>query len=236
MTRSLPLCALAVVSLALSACSESAAPTSAAPGTPAASSGIAGNYKIASATNPGGAGGYAGTVQVAPQGDHFTIAWTIANAPAFKGVGIVEGSTLGVGWGTGTNYGVAVYKVDGGTLTGKWATYANQGKAGTESLSGPAGLNGEYKIVASTTPGTGKAYAGTVTIAPKGTAYSVTWKLPNETYSGVGILSGNVLVVGWGTGGGEAGAVSYNIAGGKLDGKWAQPGGSALGTEVLQKN
>jgi hypothetical protein len=220
------------------------APTPAAPAgataasgaAPAASGGVAGTYKIATATNPGGAGGYAGTVQLAEQGDHFTVAWTIANSPPFKGVGIVEGSTLGVGWGTGSNYGVAVYKVEGGNLTGKWATFMNQGKVGTESLSGPAGLNGDYKIVASTTPGTDKSYVGTVSIAPKGSTYAVTWKLANESYAGVGILSGNVLVVGWGTGGGEAGVVSYNMAGGKLDGKWAQPGGSVLGTEVLTKN
>ena len=225
---------LALAALTLIACNAEA-PTNAAAPASAGAGGIAGNYKIASATNPGGVGGYAGTVQVAPQGDHFTIDWSIANTPPYKGVGIVEGSVLGVGWGTGANYGVAVYKVDGGKLSGKWATFMTQGKVGTENLAGPAGLSGDYQIESASSP-LGKGYAGTVSIAPEGSTYSVTWKLPHETYSGVGILSGDVFVVGWGTGGGGAGVVSYGVSGGKLDGTWAQPGGKALGTEVLAKN
>lgn len=231
------LCSLSLVGCDAPAATAQVAASGAPSGAPSGASntgGVAGTYAITSATNPGGAGGYSGTVQLANQGDHVTLDWTIANAPAFKGVGIVEGSTLGVGWGTGSNYGVAVYRVDGGTLTGKWATFLNQGKVGTENLKGPAGLNGEYQIVAATLP-SGKAYVGTVTLTPQGSTYAVTWKLPHETYSGVGILRGNVLVVGWGTGGGGAGVVAYGISAGKLDGTWAQPGGNALGTEVLAR-
>lgn len=224
----------AVALLVLSACkADPPAPTTS---TAATGDDLSGSYKITSATNPGGVGGYAGGVQLTRQGDHYTVDWAIANTPPYKGVAIVEGQTLGVGWGTGQNYGVAVYKVDGGTLTGKWATFLTQGKVGTEKLSGPTGLSGEYQIVEATTPGGTKGYAGTVTITPQGETYAVTWKLANESYGGVGILRGNVFVVGWGTGGGGAGVVSYGIGGRKLDGTWAQPGGKALGTEVLAKN
>lgn len=236
MTHSARAFAFAFVSLfTLTGCDKGSSPSSPASGGSSAAGGIAGSYQITSASNPGGQGGYTGTVQLAQEGDHYTIDWSVANSPGYKGVGIVEGSVLGVGWGTGANYGVAVYKVSGGTLTGRWATFMSRGKVGSETLSGPAGLNGEYKIAAATNPANNKSYEGTVRIAPNGSAYSVTWQLPNETYSGVGILSGDVFVVGWGTGGGSAGVVSYGISGGQLNGSWAQPGGSALGTEVLAK-
>lgn len=214
--------------------------TPAAPGTaaaPRAASGAAtlqGSYKIVSASNPGGGGGYTGTVTIAKQGELYSVGWNLLNNPPYKGVGLVSGDLLGVGWGLGSAYGVAVYTVAGGTLTGKWATSATKEKAGTETLTGPEGLNGTYKITAAKGPDGGAAYTGTATIKPTGAVYSVTWNLPADSYSGVGILEGNVFSVGWGVAGAGAGAVAYRL-GDKLDGKWAQPQGTQIGTEVLSK-
>ncbi|MEO8877770.1 MAG: hypothetical protein ABI461_19405, partial [Polyangiaceae bacterium] len=80
-----------------------------------------------------------------------------------------------------------------------------------------------------------RPYAGSVTIKPSGSVYDVAWTTPGNNYSGVGILQGNIFSVGWGTAGKGAGAVVYTV-GSKLDGKWAQPNGTSLGTEVLGKN
>lgn len=227
-----------VIFAVLAACpaaSPAAAPAASSPSSASPpSAGIVGHYTIAAASNPGGKGGYSGSVDVAAAGDHLSLAWNIANVPAYKGVGVVVDNVLGVGWGTGSAYGVAVYKVAGGKLTGTWANMS-QNQTGTENLDGPAGLNGTYTISSATLPGSGKSYGGTMQIVPNGATYTVTWTLPEAApYSGVGILRGDVFVVGWGIGG-NAGAVAYAVSAGKLDGSWATPGGSALGGETLTK-
>jgi hypothetical protein len=193
-----------------------------------------GSYTITSSTNPGGAPGYKGTVEIKRSGDVYDVAWTIPGTPSYTGVAVVSGSILGVGWGMGSRYGVAVYKVNGGRLSGQWATKGSGGKAGVETLEGPDGLNGTYSITSGTGPD-GKTYSGSVSITPTGDTYAVKWVLPNESYGGVGIKQGDTLIVGWGEAGKDAGAVSYTIAGGGLSGKWATPGGSQLGTEELGK-
>lgn len=211
---------------------EQAAPEGAAAAGQAADP--SGSYAITSSTNPGGAAGYKGSTNITRTGDVYDVAWTIPGTPPYTGVAVLSGSILGVGWGMGTRYGVAVYKVSGGTLTGKWATKGSGGRAGTEVLEGPAGLSGAYKITTGTSPD-GKSYTGSVSIMPSGDTYAVKWTLPTESYGGVGIKEGDTLVVGWGEEGKGAGVVSYQVSGGTLNGKWATPGGTQLGTEVLGK-
>ncbi|MEB2310513.1 MAG: hypothetical protein OZ921_05170 [Sorangiineae bacterium] len=239
---------LVVLAAASSACEkkavESSSPTVAPPEpAPVASTAapgrvnprdVSGNYKILSAANPGGGGGYSGTVAITKQGDHYQLVWTIGDDPPYRGVGLVMGQVFGVGWGLGDAYGVAIYKVSGGSLDGRWATSRSQGRAGTEKLSGPAGLNGTYQITEGKDGDALQPYTGTVTIKPSGKVYQVTWTLPSESYSGVGILDGEIFSVGWGSAGKGAGAVMYEV-GETLDGKWAQPDGTALGSEVLGK-
>ncbi len=95
---------------------------------------------------------------------------------------------------------LAVYDIDGGKLTGKWIPInaAKEGKdsLGSETLEGPASLDGEFKIVAAKAPNKGEAYSGTVTIAPytppDGNSsdlfdlYSVTWNFGTAKVQGVG--------------------------------------------------
>lgn len=229
-----------LVLLALLACKDKQEPPPAT--TPAAAPGpgttgaaaVGGTYTISSASNPGGEGGYEGSVAITQSGAVYKLTWSISDGSQYKGVGLMEGDVLGVGWGMAAEFGVAVYKVEGGKLTGRWTTAADSG-AGTETLDGPAGLNGSYKITAGSNASDGKPYTGDVTIKPNGATYSVTWKLTDRTFSGVGMLDGSTFVVGWGEAGKGAGAVLYHVSGSKLDGKWAQPAGSALGTEVLSK-
>ena len=191
-------------------------------------------FDIASSSNPGGGKPYGGQVALSKTGEVFQLRWSIDNTPPYTGVGIEEGNVLGVGWGVGSNQGIVVYRIQGGTLRGRWASSATRGHVGTEDLQGPPGLNGTYKIVASQSPVGGKSYTGTVTIQPTGDTYSLRWQLANESYAGVGIKRGNVLFVGWGAGKGS-GVVVYTRRGDDLDGVWASPGGTQLGTEVLER-
>lgn len=199
----------------------------------AAGDSLAGKYEITAAANPGGAGGYDGKVTLTRAGSAYKLAWAIPNSPPYSGVGIPVGDTLAVGWGMGSQYGVVVYQVNGGTLKGQWATATNPA-LGSEDLEGPAGLNGTYKITKAAGPD-GKSYEGAVTITPKGDAFEVTWTLPTESYSGVGIKEGDLLVVGWGEAGKGAGVVSYKVNKDTLVGRWGAPGSDKLGTETLTR-
>ena len=202
----------------------------------AASGPIAGTYTISSASNPGGGPGYRGTVAITRQGPHYALDWTIAGSTPYKGVGIQTGNLLGVGWGMGTNYGVVVYRVNAGTLTGTWTSAQSVGQVGTEVLQGPAGLNGTYEIVSASNAGGGGTYTGTVNITPSGATHKVVWNVKPSGYSGVGILEGDTFIVGWGSGSDGAGVVAYRTAGTTLSGTWAPARGTQLGTEVLSKN
>lgn len=95
---------------------------------------------------------------------------------------------------------LAVYEIDKGNLTGKWipinAAKDGSETLGTETLSGPTNLDGEFKIVEAKAPNNGAEYAGTVTIRPTKPAdgnssdlfdlYAVTWNFGATKVPGVG--------------------------------------------------
>lgn len=195
---------------------------------------LSGEYTITSASNPGGASGYQGTVRIAKEGDVYQLVWSVGNT-AYRGVGIPIDHTLAVGWGMGSKFGVAVYRVSGGKLQGRWATSGSGPRSGVEELEGPEGLKGTYRIVTGKPPEGSGSYTGTVSITPSGETYTVTWTLPAVAYNGVGIRRGDLFIVGWGEEGKGAGVVSYEGNGSELSGKWAAPGGTQLGTEVLTR-
>lgn len=198
---------------------------------PAAQQSFTGNYTIQSGRNADGSQ-YAGSVDISNHGDHNVLAWTISSGGSnFSGVGIEMGDLLGVGWGK-SKPGVVVYKVSGGSLDGKWAMEGAP-SLGTESLSGPAGVSGTYNIVSSSSPASGGAYHGKVTITPKGALRTVHWALTSgESYSGVGILDGDLFVVGWGSG---VGVAVYHTAASGLSGRAAGAGAQGIGSEVLAR-
>ncbi len=193
--------------------------------------GIAGTYRIASASNPGG-GSYTGSVAITRSGDVYHLGWTISGSTAYAGVALHVGSVLGVGWGVGGAPGVVVYKVDGGKLDGKWASGSGNG-VGTEVLDGPPGLSGTYKITTGKNPN-GSSYTGSVKITHKGNTYALAWTIPGTSYTGVGILKDKVLSVGWGQGA-TPGVVAYAVSGTTLDGVWANPSDTRLGKERLER-
>lgn len=198
---------------------------------------FSGNYKITYASNPGGSGGYEGMVRISRMGDAYRIAWTMTAGQSYEGVGLQMGDVLAVGWGIGGGQnGVVAYRINGGTLKGVWTLSGMKGTTGTEELAGSPELRGSYKIVRSTTPGAGKGYAGTVNLTPHGDTYAVVWKLASgESYNGVGVRQGDLLVVGWGLRQDSVGVVSYRAQGATLVGVWAVPGEDGLGAETLTR-
>lgn len=194
---------------------------------------IEGTYQCNGAA-PGGGAAYSGEVSVKKAGGHYLVNWLLGSAGSYSGSGLVSGNVFAVAYGGGTPYGLVVYKVSGGKLSGSWLVGgAGNVVTGEEFLEGPEGLAGKYKINSGKSS-KGTSYSGEVAINKTGETYSVNWTLPNESYSGVGILQGDLLVVAWGSGKGY-GVVAYEISDGKLEGKWAAAGSESLGTETLAK-
>ncbi|MGE3674704.1 MAG: hypothetical protein AB7K71_33845 [Polyangiaceae bacterium] len=189
-----------------------------------------GTYDITDGRNSDGSS-YQGAVQIARTGSVVHLRWDLGGTPnTHQGVGLIDGNRLAAAWTASPNGGVVIYKVNGGTLNGRWASYGSTTEA-IENLKGPSGLSGDYRITLGTNESGGK-YTGKVQIAPQGASYALKWELDSgEQYSGVGVLTGDLLTVGWGAG---SGAVVYDVSGDKLKGSWASPGDTALGKEDLK--
>jgi hypothetical protein len=85
-------------------------------------------------------------------------------------------------------------------------------------------------------PGGGGEYAGTVSVAKNGATYNVNWTIGAQVYLGVGLLSGDLLSVGYSdTSKSWFGIVVYTVKGDKLDGRWSMHGGNKTGTETLTR-
>ncbi|KYG02613.1 hypothetical protein BE21_54715, partial [Sorangium cellulosum] len=186
---------------------------------------LAGTYDITSSRNPGGQGSYAGNVLLSRSGDTYRIAWIIAKGAGYEGIAFLQGQTLAVGWASGGPYGAAAYRIEGDRLRGQWIASDRPGQIEAETLQGPEGLTGSYRIVEG-------SRSGTVAIARTGDTYAVTWTLSTGALKGVGLRSGDQLVVGWSPGQ-PVGVVSYAIEGRQLTGRWASLGSSQAGAETL---
>lgn len=95
-------------------------------------------------------------------------------------------------------------------------------------------ITGTYKCEGDA--GGGRKYGGTVSITQKGDTYAVVWKLSgNETYTGLGLIQGDVLAVSYY--GKMTGVIAYKIeSDSKLVGKWAVvPTTGAVAGEVLTR-
>jgi hypothetical protein len=203
---------------------------------PPQSAGLPGTYDIAEGTNPSRGRGYEGTVTIAKTGDVLHMTWTTgASGTKREGAALQIGSNVYAGWGIGDGYGVAVYTVNGGAITGTVAA-ANATSVGTETLTGPPNLDGDYQI-AGTRGADGGTYSGIVKIAAgKGGLYQLSYKLAGgEWLRGVGIKAGDKLVVGTGPDPSDVGVSAYDVSGATLRGTWAQSDGIAIGRETLKK-
>jgi hypothetical protein len=148
-------------------------------------------------------------------GDAYHMKFEHASAPECAGVAIQREVSndrfLWVAFGPPKTIALAVYEISGGKLEGKWYPWYYDGDAkhvGTETLTGPANLDGDFSIVAAKAPTTGAAYTGTVTIKPANIVgalddekpYKLTWTFGDKKILGIGIKVKNTLVVCTGTG------------------------------------
>lgn len=208
--------------------SSTTAPTTSPPEAQPPIVDLAGRYTIEDGTSADGSGGYTGEVAISRDGEVHRLSWTIPGTAAQSGVALVEGKVLATGYGPGTGHGVAVYRISGGALAGRWANASMGAGVGTEDLVGPDGLNGRYTSSGRQPGLTG--YTGTVDIRPTGKTYAVARTSPNGRISAVGIRTGELLVVGW-----CGGVVTYAVDGSRLQGPWALLGDDAVGTELLRR-
>ena len=93
------------------------------------------------------------------------------------------------------------------------------------------GPSGEYDIVESSRPDGKGGYRGKVTIKEQGPSFAVDWKLKSgENYTGVGILNGDILGVGYGDG--LSGLAVYQIRGRNSDRQMVVTGHTSAGRGI----
>jgi hypothetical protein len=95
-----------------------------------------GAYTVKGA-NPGGQGAYDGKVTITQNGENYNMVWSLGPNGEQKqyGTGMVIGDILSVAYldGSGQDFGVVTYKLDGNTLNGQWIPFGADVR-GTETL------------------------------------------------------------------------------------------------------
>jgi hypothetical protein len=196
---------------------------------------VSGTYTISKGVNTNNGGEYKGEVWLEHQGGNvYHAVWDAGEDSEYHGVGFKVGNILGLGWSPNEDYGLTIYKVNGGLLKGNWISNSTIKVLGTEILEGPPELHGTYDIVEATGADGGGAYSGTVGIRKLDDVYELTWWIGNEEYKGVGLLKGDLFIVGWSTGL-LSGVTYYEIKGRELLGRWASAGARISGVENLRE-
>jgi hypothetical protein len=189
-----------------------------------------GRYQ-ASGTTPKGKP-YSGEVQIEQLGGLHVILWKLADGEAYKGLGIRQGDVLGAAYGPAdTKFGIVVYRVNGGTLTGVWADSRDlKSELGKETLEGDPGLTGTYKITLGQNRDGLTNYGGQVQIKRSGDSYIVIWPTKPPAI-GIGVRLNNLLVVAYGANPQKLpGVVAYQAVGGDaLSGIWSIVGTKQTG-------
>jgi hypothetical protein len=161
----------------------------------AAADDLAGKYQAAG-TSPDGKS-YSGDVQIAQLGALHVVLWKLADGEAYQGIGIRQGDILGAAYAPANTkqFGIVVYQVSGGTLTGLWATSNDlKSELGREILQGSPDLNGVYKITLGQNRDGMTNYSGQLEIKRSGDSYVVVW--PTKPPSiGIGVRLKDTLVV-----------------------------------------
>ena len=87
-------------------------------------------------------------------------------------------------------------------------------------------------MAAGATAGATAGTTGVVTVVRTGASFNITWTIDNESVTGVGILMGELLAVGFYDDGKDAVAVYRHEADGSWTGQWVAAGDTALSPET----
>jgi hypothetical protein len=194
---------------------------------------LAGDYALAGQSASGA--NYQGGMSIIANGRTFRVSWNRPAPLPQQGYALQLGNVLGVvAARSGVEYGIAMYRVKGGTLEGVWRG-DNGRKArllGQEQLDGPEGLEGRFDITIGRN-GDGSPYSGHVEIKKSGALYLVDWFTPAPGYVGIGVLVNDILVVSYGPGE-RLGIAAYCLgAEPVIEGITGLPTETALGAEVI---
>ena len=173
---------------------------------------------------------YSGTVNIARLTKTYTLDWK-TSAGDYSGVGLLVDGHLFAGYGIGTEgYGIVVYRPAGrNSMDGSWTASGMNGVTSTETI---LGRNGNFTVDGKTA--TGEPYSGTLTLQQTGDTYQAQWTIGETVYNGIGFMSGDLLVIGYGFG--QAfGVVDYQFNKDGAKGRWAMGGGETMGIENLGK-
>lgn len=179
---------------------------------------------------------YEGTVEIGMGKGALTFSWNTGGT-SYTGVGLELDGYVGVGWGSGGRSGIAIYKIiSDSLLEGIWAFNADNNPPGKEKARGGnlSRKNATFNV-SGTNPGGGEAYTGSLKLTRSGDAYDVVWKIADDTFYGVAMRMGNVLIIGWSVSREDVGVVGYRFDGDRAFGKWGLPGGATLGIENLAR-
>jgi hypothetical protein len=189
---------------------------------PALADDLVGKYQ-ASGTSPDGKS-YSGAVQIERVGALDIVLWKLADGEVYQGIGIRQGDVLGVAYApAGAKFGLVVYQVSGGTLTGSWATSGDlKSELGKETLQGSPDLDGLYKITLGQNRDGMTNYNGQLEIKRSGASYIVIWPTKPPAI-GIGIRLKDTLVVAYTSDPRKMpGVVAYqDLGNGQLGGIWS---------------
>jgi hypothetical protein len=192
---------------------------------------IDGDYDLVGETSD--AAPYAGSVTIVPLRQTFLMGWQRAAPLGNRGIALRMGDVLGVAVKDGDkDLGIVLYRVAGGHLEGIWHPIGiSDGRLGRENLDGQAGQEGTFDISLGQNPD-GSRYTGQVEIKRTGRTYMVDWSTPRPSYLGIGILMGDVFVVGYARQE-RPGVAAYCLGPAFTTGITASGNDAKVGTEIL---
>jgi hypothetical protein len=193
---------------------------------PASNTALAGEYRHQAISATGKVRRSVATI--APRGAGLGVAWEEDEGNLFGGIGLSLDGVFGAAYTEALNgafrgSGMVAYRIAGGTLTGIRLHAGAEGATITETLQGPAGLDGSYEIVSSQAADGSTFHGGRVEIAHRGDTYQMTWFTTEATlegersFEGVGLRIGDVLVASYARGF-APGILAYCIDDGLLSG------------------
>ncbi|NUP11497.1 MAG: serine/threonine protein kinase [Polyangiaceae bacterium] len=188
---------------------------------------VSGVYDITKGTFPASLGqaSYVGTLTLTSrtEPDIFKISWSSGT----EGIALRSGNVIGAAWGVGP-YGVAVYDVERGTLTGRIVTDTHD-VVESHVLRGAEGLSGVYRMEDASQSG------GSVRIMKTGDTYSVKYVFPTVSFEGTGLAAKKKLVVGFSGAESGSGVAIITRKGKTFETRWAMRGADDVGKETLKK-